>query len=83
MTETSTQNKKNHCYVIQVLKTELKNKDYSHLMKKARFQLRYVSGDKKIYSSIVSNSFAAQRNSFPEGIIKTDILRIILFTTPI
>ena len=65
--------------VIQILKNELKNNDFSHLITKARFQIRYVFEDKKIYSSVVSYLFPTQRKSLPVGIIRTDTLWIILF----
>ena len=53
--------------VIQLLKNELENKDFSHLITKARFQIKYVSDEKKICSSVISNIFPTQRNSLPVG----------------
>ena len=38
---------KKHFYVIQILKNELKNKDFYHLITKAGFQIIYVSVDTK------------------------------------
>ena len=66
--ETWTENKKRSS-VIQILKTELKNKDFSYLITKDRFQFRYVSDDKNIFSSVLSSFFLTQRNSLPVGII--------------
>ena len=61
-------------------KKELKNKDFSHLITKVRFQTRYVSDDRKIRSSAVSNFFPTQRNSLSVGIMsyfKNDFALII------
>ena len=66
--ETWTENKKRSS-VIQILKNELKNKDFSYLITKDRFQFRYVSDDKNIFSSVLSSFFLTQRNSLPVGII--------------
>ena len=41
----------------QILKNELKNQDFSHLITKVKFQIKYASDEKKIRSSIVSNFF--------------------------
>ena len=39
--------RKKHFYLIQILKNELKNKDFYHLITKAGFQIIYVSVDTK------------------------------------
>ena len=39
---------------IQFLKSELKNKNCSHMSRKVRFQIRYDPNNKKICSSAVS-----------------------------
>ena len=52
---------------IQFLKSKLKNKNFSHMSRKVRFQIRYDPNNKKICSSAVSNS--SQKNSLSIGII--------------
>ena len=44
---------KENSYVIQILKNELKNKIFFHLLAKARLQVIYVYEDKKIYTFLL------------------------------
>ena len=62
----------------QILKNELKNKDFSYLITKVRFQISYVSQDKKTCSSVVSIFFPRQRNLLPVDIVRNDTLWITL-----
>ena len=53
---------------------KLEKRHFSYLITKVRFQIRYVSEDKKKFSSIVSNFFPTQRKLLPVGVMRTDTL---------
>ena len=51
------QKTKNKIFGRSDVKERVKTKNFSHVIAKARFHIKYLSGDKKLCSSVVSNLF--------------------------
>ena len=63
-----------------ISKIELKTNNFCHLITKAKFHTRYFPVDKQICNQVVSTFFSTPRTLLHFGIIRTDILKINLFT---